>query len=258
MEIDNSTAKSKDEQRPIAWGPVAAVIVTVVIYFVSQFAAGLLLFIYPALQHWNKAQINHWLDTSVVAQFILIILAEGITLYLLWLFLKSRKASFRNLGLKAPAWRDIGYAGLGLLAWLVLYMVVSSLIKNIIPSLNLDQKQELGFSDSTTGVGLVYVFFSLVLLPPFVEEIVARGFLYGGLRSKLSKLSAALITSVMFAAAHLQWGSGAPLLWVAAIDTFILSMILVYLRERTGGLAASMGTHMLKNGLAFMVLFVFK
>ena len=99
------------------------------------------------------------------------------------------------------------------------------------------------------------VFISLVLLPPVVEEIVARGFLYTGLRSKLPKIVAALITSALFAAAHLQWGSGAPLLWVAALDTFTLSLVLVYLREKTGGLAASMGVHMLKNGLAFVVLF---
>jgi membrane protease YdiL (CAAX protease family) len=249
---------AKAETPKAKWGPVAAVIVTIIVYFVSQLGAGLLLFIYPALQHWNQAQINHWLDTSAVSQFALIALAEGITLYLLWLFLRSRKATFRDLGLRMPVLRDIGYAVLGFAAWLLLYMVIVSFVKSIVPSLNLDQKQELGFSDSTGGSALTYVFISLVLLPPFVEEIVARGFLYGGLRTKLSKLSAALITSVLFAMAHLQWGSGAPLLWVAAIDTFILSMVLVYLRERTGGLVASMGTHMLKNSLAFMVLFVFK
>jgi membrane protease YdiL (CAAX protease family) len=251
METANNDIKIK-------WGPVAAVIATVVIYFISQFAAGLMLFIYPAFRHWNQAEINHWLDTSAMAQFMLIALAEGITLYLLWWFLKSRKATFRNLGLKAPVLRDIGYALLGFAVYFGLYLVFLWFIKSIVPSLDLDQKQELGFSDSAAGTDLTYIFISLVLLPPFVEEIVARGFLYGGLRSKLSKLSAALITSVRFAAAHLQWGSGAPLLWVAAIDTFILSMVLVYLRERTGGLAASMGTHMIKNGLAFMVLFVFK
>lgn len=249
---------AKAETAKVKWGPMAAIIATIIIYFVSQFGAGLLLVIFPVIRHWNQAQINHWLDTSAVSQFALIALAEGITLYLLWLFLKSRKATFRDLGLKAPILRDIGYALLGFAIYFGLYLVIVSFVKSIVPSLNLDQKQELGFSNSTTGTDLTYVFISLVLLPPVVEEIVARGFLYGGLRTKLSKLSAALITSIMFAAAHLQWGSNAPLLWVAAIDTFILSMVLVYLRERTGGLAASMGTHMLKNGVAFIVLFVIK
>jgi len=56
----------------------------------------------------------------------------------------------------------------------------------------------------------------------------------------------------------LQARSGQPLLWVAGIDTFILSLVLIYLREKTDSLYASIGLHMLKNTIAFLGLFVFK
>jgi membrane protease YdiL (CAAX protease family) len=46
------------------------------------------------------------------------------------------------------------------------------------------------------------------------------------------------------------------LLYIAAIDTFTLSLILVYLREKTGGLWSSMGLHAIKNGIAFVSLFI--
>src|SRR5690606_7282850 len=103
---------------------------------------------------------------------------------------------------------------------------------------------------------LILVFISLVLLPPFVEEVLARGFLYTGLKTKWPVWAAAVVTSLIFAAAHLEFGSGAPLLWVAAIDTFTLSLVLIYLREKTGKLGASIMLHMLKNGVAFVLLFI--
>ena len=125
-------------------------------------------------------------------------------------------------------------------------------------SFNMNQKQDLGFSTATTGLPLGLIFISLVILPPLVEEALFRGFLYGGLRGKLKPISAALITSALFALPH-TFGNdaGASLLWVASVDTFLLSLILVYLREKTGSLWPGIFLHMLKNGLAFASLFLF-
>jgi membrane protease YdiL (CAAX protease family) len=62
------------------------------------------------------------------------------------------------------------------------------------------------------------------------------------------------MTSFIFGAAHLELGSGSPLVWGAAIDTFLLSVVLVYLREKTGALYAGMLVHMLNNLIAFLVV----
>ena len=51
--------------------------------------------------------------------------------------------------------------------------------------------------------------------------------------------------------------SSSGILWVAGLDTFILSMVLVFVREKTDSLYASMGIHMVKNFLAFASLFLF-
>ena len=87
---------------------------------------------------------------------------------------------------------------------------------------------------------------------------MVRGFLFTGLTQKMNVVLAAIVTSIIFAAAHLQWGSGAPLLWAAAADTFTLSMVLVWLRHKTGSLWPGIGVHFIKNGIAFLALFVFK
>ena len=84
-----------------------------------------------------------------------------------------------------------------------------------------------------------------------------RGFLYTGLRRRMKPLLSAFIASLVFALAHLQLGSGAPPLYVAAIDTFVLSLILIALRERTGSLWSGIIVHALKNGFAFAAIFIF-
>jgi membrane protease YdiL (CAAX protease family) len=83
-----------------------------------------------------------------------------------------------------------------------------------------------------------------------------RGFLYSSLKKAMPVGLAAVSVSLLFAAAHLPEGGAAGPLYIAAIDTFILSLVLVYLREKTGSLWASITLHALKNGIAFVALFV--
>jgi membrane protease YdiL (CAAX protease family) len=59
----------------------------------------------------------------------------------------------------------------------------------------------------------------------------------------------------MFGLAHLQLGSGTAVVWAAGIDTFLLSLVLVYLREKSGVLYAGMLVHALNNLIAFGVHF---
>jgi membrane protease YdiL (CAAX protease family) len=127
-----------------------------------------------------------------------------------------------------------------------------------ISSINTDQQQQIGFENASGLLPLSLVFISLVILPAFVEEIMIRGFLYSGLLKKYSKKIAAILASLIFAVAHLQLGSGEPPLWIAAIDTFILSVVLIYLRERTGNIWAGVAVHIIKNSFAFVSLFIVK
>lgn len=242
----------------VSWGPISAIAVTIGIYFSAQIVAGIIVSIYPLIRHWSYIETTKWLENSVIGQFAFVLVVESLTLWLLWMFLKRRKAKPADIGLKKPRPRDIGYALVGFGIYFILYIIAIQLIHQLVPGLNLDQKQDLGFSTTGQGGLLGLVFISLVILPPITEEIVVRGFLYTGLKSKLTKINAAIIASIMFAAAHLQAGSGHPLLWIAALDTFTLSLVLVYLREKTDSLWASILVHMIKNGIAFAALFVFK
>lgn len=252
----NRTPISKKEKPK--YGPVAAISITVGAFFASQLLVGLAIGLLPMLFGWEVSQVDTWLTESVLAKFLTILAVEAVLLWLIWQFMKSRRIPAKSIGLVKPEVRDISYAIIGYVVYFVLFIALTVIAKGFFPGLDLEQEQEIGFSRATTGNALWLVFATLVILPPVTEEIVCRGFLYTGLRNKLPKIIAAIITSIIFAAAHLQWGSGKALLWAAALDTFVLSMILVYLRDKTGRLWSPILVHMFKNGLAFTILFVFR
>ena len=247
--------QSKGEE--VNWTPLEAVSIAIAIYFISQLLGGLLVSLVIATQNHSVDEINKMLQTSVSVQFIFILIVESFSAAMVWWFLKRRETALSKIGVvRLKVFRDVGYALTGFVVYFVAYLLLLEAAHVLFPSLNVNQKQDLGFSTHTTGLSLGLVFLSLVILPPLVEELLARGFMYSGLRTKLPVIPAMLITSILFAVAHLQIGSGNALLWVAALDTFTLSLVLVYLREKTGSLWPSIFVHMLKNSIAFIALFV--
>ena len=252
-----SRSSNKTENKKFYWSPMESIGVTLFIYFFSQLIGGLIAAGIPALLGWDQERIISWLSKDALGQFIIIGIIQCISLVLLFWFMKKRNAPKSVIGLnRKPAFKDVGYALLALIGYFVVYIIVANIVKSLVPAVNLEQEQQLGF-DNVSNLQLPLVFISLVILPPVVEEIMVRGFLYTGLKKGLPHLPAVLITSSIFAIAHLQAGSGAPLLWVAAIDTFVLSVFLIYLRDKTDSLWSPIILHGLKNFIAFLSLFVF-
>lgn len=236
------------------WGPVSAILVTLGIYFGAQFIGLLLVAMYADIRHLD---LQNLLDESVGALFIYLLLVQFFSVLLLWQFLASRGVSREDIGLKRPTLGNIAYAIPTYGIYFILLIITIGIADKLIPKLNVDQQQQVGFQTANSFSSYILVFIGLAILPPIVEEIMVRGFLYGGLKQKLPKVTAALIASVVFGAAHLQFGSGKPLLWVAAIDTFLLSLVLIWLREKTGNIYAGMAVHFIKNTLAFFAVFIF-
>lgn len=250
-------AAEPTETAGIPWKPWLGVLFVIFIYYAAQIASGLLLSIYPGLRHWSQSQTLDWLDNSVGAQFVFILLAEAFSIGAIYLFLKGYRRGFAAIGLKKPRWSDVGRGIMAAPVYFLLYVVIVGLVSHFVPGLNVDQHQEIGFNNVHGSVALILTFFSLVILPPLAEEIMARGFLYTTLKKAMPTLGAVIITSALFASAHLPEGGAAGPLYIAALDTFILSLVLIYLREKTGSLWASITLHALKNGVAFLALFVF-
>ena len=242
----------------VPWNPWWAVVFIVVVYYFSQFLGSIMISLYPWINHWSAAQANDWIVSSIVAQFIYVLLVGFFMLSAIYVFLKKFKSNFNLLGLKKPRWRDLGLGFLAVPLYYGLFVVSAAIVGYFVPSLNINQTQNIGFNGVHDMAQLLLTFVSLVVLPPLVEEIMVRGFLYSSFRKGMPKIAAILVTSLIFAVAHLPEGGVAGPLYIAALDTFILSLVLIYLREKTGSLWASITLHGIKNGVAFLALFVIK
>jgi len=239
------------------WGPVVGIVYSLGLAFIggSTIAALLVSFALTA-SGMHTSTINDWYSTAwgaFIYSFATAIIAVGV----IALYVSKSRSSWRSLGVISPRWKHVGIAVAAVFVYLAIYVVVISVVKTLVPAINLEQQQDLGIASPHGIRELVLVFITLVLLPPIMEETIFRGFMFAGLRTKLPFIVSALITSVLFALGHLQFGSSAPLLWVAAIDTFVLSMVMCYVRERTGSIIPTMIMHALKNLLAFSFLYIF-
>lgn len=230
----------------VSWGPLSAIVVTVLTFFGAQMLAAVI------VAGFLGSDNPEWLE-DISGQFYFVLLSDGLILLAIWAFLRRRRAGLDQLGFaRRPIWRDVGLAVLGYLAYFGLLIAALSIAGGL-TDINLDQKQELGFDKLLSSADKIMALVSLVLLPPIVEELVFRGFVFGGLRKKMNFWWATVITSLLFAGPHLL-ASSDGLLWVAGIDTLILSLVLCYLRETTGALWAPMIVHAVKNSVAFVFL----
>ena len=161
-----------------------------------------------------------------------------------------------GLGLEGlPTWTDIGLAPVGFIVYLIIAGVLTALFSQF-TWFNASEIQDVGFSTAVYGVDRLVAFLILVVAAPVAEELIFRGWLYGKLRQKLnlsisnmsSMTIAALLVSILFGFLHGQWNVG--------VNVFAMSLVLCVLREITGTIYAGILLHMLKNGIAFYLLFV--
>jgi membrane protease YdiL (CAAX protease family) len=86
----------------------------------------------------------------------------------------------------------------------------------------------------------------IVIAAPISEEICFRGMLFGGLRTRLPRLAAALISGLIFGGLHALTG-------VSAVPPLIVfGFVLALLYEKTGSIAPGIVLHMLNNSIALI------
>lgn len=171
-------------------------------------------------------------------------------------FTLAKVPSREELGLKElPTWTDLGLAPVGFVAYLLLAAGLTAVF-SLFPWFNAEETQDVGFNVLTSNGDRLVAFVALVIIAPIAEEIIFRGWLYGKLRKNIPEKTAnwlgmtiaMLLTSVAFGIMHGQWNVG--------VNVFAMSVVMCGLREITGTIYSGMVLHMLKNGVAFYLLYV--
>ncbi|MDO8335632.1 MAG: type II CAAX endopeptidase family protein [Candidatus Saccharibacteria bacterium] len=192
------------------------------------------------------------ISKSATIQFIASAVSYALTLFIIL----GTFTAIRNSAKGLPQILGIVKRPTGMLFLYVLlgygfYFLLSTLfllIGQLIPGFDIEQQQELGFEQLGSQLEYIMAFLALVVLAPIIEETIFRGFLFSRLRENLSFWWTTIIVSVVFGLVHMQWNVG--------VDVFALSLILCYLREKTGSIWAGVGVHMLKNLVAYVILFL--
>jgi membrane protease YdiL (CAAX protease family) len=142
------------------------------------------------------------------------------------------RAAGPALGLRWVNWR---YAVFGSVGTLAISIGVSQL--GIEPD-GVKQAMEIASDPEQFMLSLLF----LAVLAPLVEELVFRGLLYGWLEGRWGSSVAFVVSSLAFAAAHLE-----PKHVVLVLP---LGLLFGWLRRRSNSLAPSIIAHIVNNGFA--------
>ncbi len=169
---------------------------------------------------------------------------EGLMLGTVWVFgIKKYHVRWQILGLRYSRVRW-SFA----LPWLALLgsIIFTGVYTAIVNALGVDSLLPPSIPDDVLGDGFQRLTSILIigLWGPFAEEIFFRGFVLAGLIAPLGTTRAAVVSSIIFAAAHLTFGTLIPI--------FVTGMLLAWLYLRTRSVWPPIIAHMAQNLLALL------
>ena len=212
------------------WGPAAAVLGVIL-----ALGAGILLSI-PGLVAFHDAAGelttagNVFVQFATALGFLLVPMAIAA-----WRGATGLDEILARLGVRGFRPSALKWMGAAVGAYLVFAMLYTQLI--------VEPHQK----DIAEGFGAVPVQILLIVIAaPVSEEVCFRGYLFGGLREKLPRLGAALISALIFGGLHALTG-------VSAVPPLIVfGFILALLYEKTGSIVPGILLHMLNNSVALL------
>jgi membrane protease YdiL (CAAX protease family) len=170
-----------------------------------------------------------------LAQSALIVLLELAYLLPVILIFAWRGIHWKVLGFGKFSWRTLGI-GCGLLVGGYSLIILHNLILFV---LGVDTQGEEIVKMFAGLNSPIWFFIVGAVFAPLVEEIFFRGFLFQGFRARYGWPAGMLLSSAIFAAAHLDL--------VALIPTFILGNVLAFIYHRSNSVWPGIILHFLVN-----------
>lgn len=202
----------------------------------TLFAGAVMLMLYGALplQSWRM------LPGLVITEWVFIL---GLPLFALWL----TKVNWRTaLSLYRPSLLSLVGALVLALASIPLIAQVAVWQNHILPfPKELEEQMKALLTSDGTMLSLLFLLFTAALSPAICEEVLFRGAILSGLRTKLNPAVAICITGILFGLIHLM-------IWRILL-TALLGIIIGYVVVRSGSIFPGMLFHFVVNASAVLV-----
>lgn len=179
-----------------------------------------------------------------ITQSIGIALAEAVYILPVALIFTVRGIPWKALGFGKFSLSTLGL-GCGLLLGGYLITLIHNYILHI---LGIDTQGDQIYKAFSQIQSPIWFMVTGAIIAPLVEEMFFRGFLFQGFRQKYGWVRAILLSSLLFAAAHLEL--------VAFIPTFLLGCVLAYIYHRSNSLWPSIMFHAAFNSFNLIAVFM--
>ena len=236
-----ATATKKAKKMPLWLSVILYVIWVGGVLFAAEWLIAIAMMIIVPEENLQTNTIN------AIYQGITYAFSMAVIIALPWKFFRN-KTNRDELGLRGlPTCTDILLSPVAFCVAIVASGILTYILMAILPGIDWEQAQNVGFHNLHQLPDFCIAFFCLVILAPVCEEIIFRGWLYGKLRAKMKALPAILFVSLLFAIMHGQINVG--------VTVFAMSIVLCIQRELTGTIWSGILMHMIKNAIAFYFLF---
>jgi uncharacterized protein len=240
---DSSRARGPGGDAPRGWGPGRVALGIFVLLLATVLEVGIVSIFDPGLDS---------LGARLASQAMLALTLVGVAFALAaqrgpWI------GASGALGLRAPIRGMFGMRpGTGALVGAVTgyfaYVAAAALYSSLLHPHQKDITRDLGFGHG--GLGTFAAGVLIVAAAPISEEIFFRGFIFGGLRKRLSFIPAALIAAAIFGIFHYTGAGSAAVVPQLAL----LGLVLCWVYEETGSIYPTIAIHAANNLLAFLIL----
>lgn len=225
------------------FGILLLIVGMVVAFFISQligiYVVGSVLL--PAVETLTIADIFFIGSTDGTIVSSSIIISWLLLTLLIMMIIRIKGGNIRQyLALNPFSW----VTAVVMISILALFMLGSQVLTHWLDKTPLDFVDPL--YQSVDSVWLLVI--AMVIVAPIYEEMVFRGLLWSGIREQFSMrrgtIIASVVTSVIFAVIHLQYG-------LYEVTTIVLlAFIFCYARIKSGSLLLPIMLHIINNGVA--------
>lgn len=251
-----SSNKSAIKALTLTVGSIGMVGLAMFVFFGIDYLATVFFQKYlPVILHWSPSYIAS-VPSNYYYQFAYVAITYGLIGLTLASWLLYHKAQNRAvLGYVHVKPRAFGWVPLGLITYYIITGVTIAILSGISRTFKSSTvlKQQIGLDTIHGHLEIFLALLLLMIIDPLIEELVFRGIIFTSLKQKFPVLIAALGTSILFALPHMI-ENNYGLLYVLGVATFVMSMILCWLRQKTGSLYPGMVLHGSANGITVLAL----